>query len=167
MTGDDGESPPSEQGSGPTPSEAPPRKHRPDAGAPLSPTVKLTFRTFPARRASVSWGTKRLGWTDRGKWLVVERPRDSGPLDVIVRARDFLPVHARAELVGGDARRNAEVLTGVLGGERGAFRDTTLLNAAAALVVAGRTADLRQAVAIAADAIDSGRALAKLEALRS
>ena len=44
----------------------------------------------------MSWGTKRLGWTDRGKWLVVERPRDSGPLDVIVRAQDFLPVHARA-----------------------------------------------------------------------
>jgi len=81
---------------GPTPSEAPARKPRVDAGAPLSPNVKLTFRTFPARRASVSWGTKRLGWTDRGKWLVVERPRDSGPLDVVVRAQDFLPVHARA-----------------------------------------------------------------------
>lgn len=81
---------------GPTPSEAPRRKSHADAGAPLSPNVKLTFRTFPARRASVSWGTKRLGWTDRGKWLVVERPRDSGPLDVIVRAQDFLPVHARA-----------------------------------------------------------------------
>lgn len=81
---------------GPTPSEAPRREMGPDAGAPLSPNVKLTFRTFPPRRASVSWGTKRLGWTDRGKPLVVERPRDSGPLDVIVRAQDYLPVHARA-----------------------------------------------------------------------
>ena len=72
------------------------RKLRADAGAPLSPNVKLTFRTFPPRRASVSWGAKRLGFTDRGKPLVIERPRDSGPLDVIVRAQDYLPVHARA-----------------------------------------------------------------------
>jgi len=67
-----------------------------DAGAPLSPNVKLTFRTFPARRASVMWGNKRLGFTDRGKPLVVERARDSGPLDVVVRAQGYLPVHARA-----------------------------------------------------------------------
>ena len=67
-----------------------------DAGAPLSPNVKLTFRTFPPRRASVMWGNKRLGFTDRGKPLVIERARDSGPLDVVVRAQGFLPVHARA-----------------------------------------------------------------------
>jgi hypothetical protein len=67
-----------------------------DAGAPLSPNVKLTFRTFPPRRASVMWGNKRLGFTDRGKPLVVERVRDSGPLDVVVRAQGYLPVHARA-----------------------------------------------------------------------
>jgi hypothetical protein len=67
-----------------------------DAGAPLSPNVKVTFRTFPPRRASVTWGSKRLGFIDRGKPLVIERARDSGPLDVIVRAPGFLPVHARA-----------------------------------------------------------------------
>jgi hypothetical protein len=67
-----------------------------DAGAPLSPNVKLTFRTFPARRASVHWGAKRLGFTDRGKPLVIERPRDSGPLDVTIRSQGFITVHARA-----------------------------------------------------------------------
>ncbi|HTV25935.1 MAG TPA: hypothetical protein VMG12_44865 [Polyangiaceae bacterium] len=67
-----------------------------DAGAPLSPNVKLTFRTFPPRRASIMWGNKRLGFTDRGKPLVVERVRDSGPLDVTVRAQGYLTVHARA-----------------------------------------------------------------------
>jgi hypothetical protein len=87
-----------ESGSAP-PAEPPlvPRAEAPvDAGAPLSPTVKLSFRTFPPRRASVTWGSKRLGFTDRGKPLIVERMRDSGPLDVIVRADGFLPVHARA-----------------------------------------------------------------------
>jgi hypothetical protein len=67
-----------------------------DAGPPLSPNIKLTFRTFPPRRASVMWGGKRLGFTDRGRPLVIERPRDSGPLDVVVRAPGYLPVHARA-----------------------------------------------------------------------
>ena len=66
-----------------------------DAGAPLSPNVNITFRTYPPRRASVMWGSKRLGFIDR-KPLVIERPRDSGPLDVVVRAQGYLPVHARA-----------------------------------------------------------------------
>jgi hypothetical protein len=69
---------------------------RADAGPPLSPNVKLTFRTFPPRRATVTWGSKRLGIIDRGKPLVIERARDSGPLDVVVRSPGFLPVHARA-----------------------------------------------------------------------
>jgi hypothetical protein len=68
----------------------------PDAGPPLSPNVKLTFRTFPSRRATVTWGSKRLGIIDRGKPLVIERVRDSGPLDVVIRSPGYLPVHARA-----------------------------------------------------------------------
>jgi hypothetical protein len=85
-------------GPGPAPVQPPlkPGANAADAGAPLSPNVKLTFRTFPPRRASVTWGSKRLGFTDRGKPLVVERARDSGPLDVVVRAQGYLPVHARA-----------------------------------------------------------------------
>jgi hypothetical protein len=78
------------------PIHPPERSAAVDAGPPLSPNVKLTFRTFPPRRASVMWGSKRLGFIDRGKPLVVERVRDSGPLDVTVRAQGYLPVHARA-----------------------------------------------------------------------
>ena len=66
-----------------------------DAGAP-SATVKVVFRTFPARRGVVMWGGKRLGFVDRDKPLVVERPRDSGPLDVVIRVTGYLPVHTRA-----------------------------------------------------------------------
>jgi hypothetical protein len=67
-----------------------------DAGARRSPTVKVVFKTFPPRRATVMWGGKRLGIIDRGKPVVVERPRDSGPIDVVIRAPGYLPVHARA-----------------------------------------------------------------------
>jgi hypothetical protein len=67
-----------------------------DAGGPLSPTVKVVFKTFPPRRATVMWGGKRLGVIERGQSLVVERPRDSGPMDVVIRSPGYLPVHARA-----------------------------------------------------------------------
>jgi hypothetical protein len=67
-----------------------------DAGAPLSANVRVKFSTYPGRRASVTWGGKRLGFIDRGKPLIVERPRDSGPLDVVIRAPGYLPVYTRA-----------------------------------------------------------------------
>jgi hypothetical protein len=67
-----------------------------DAGKPLSPNVKVVFKTYPGRPATVTWGGKRLGSIDRNRPLVIERPRDSGPLDVIVRATGYLPVHTRA-----------------------------------------------------------------------
>jgi anthranilate phosphoribosyltransferase len=53
----------------------------------------------------------------------------------------------------------------VLGGEKSARRDVVLLNAAAALVAAGRAEHIGQAVPIAAKSIDAGAAAAKLEAL--
>ncbi len=76
-----------------------------------------------------------------------------------------LPVRALDEIKGGDAASNAEALRAVLEGTPGAYRDTVLLNAAAALIVAGKAADLAQGVALAAETIDSGRALARLDHL--
>jgi anthranilate phosphoribosyltransferase len=67
---------------------------------------------------------------------------------------------------GGDAPFNAAALLAVLQGVAGPYRDTVLLNAAAALVVAERAGDLPEGVAVAADAIASGAALAALETLR-
>ena len=70
-----------------------------------------------------------------------------------------------ARLRGGDARRNAEALQAVIGGEKNAYRDIALLNAAGALVMAGAASDLSDGVAKAAEAIDNGstsKVLAKL-----
>jgi len=69
------------------------------------------------------------------------------------------------EISGGDAARNATLIREVLAGEKNARRNVVLLNAAAALVAAGRADHLRDAVPLAAEAIDSGAALAKLQAL--
>jgi anthranilate phosphoribosyltransferase len=70
-----------------------------------------------------------------------------------------------ADLKGGDAAFNAKVIRSVLEGETGARRDIGVLNAAAALMLAGRVDDLVAGLALAAEAIDSGRALGVLDAL--
>ena len=69
------------------------------------------------------------------------------------------------EIAGGDAEENAEIIRAVVGGEKSARRDVVLLNAAAALVAAGRAEHLAQAIPIAANSIDAGAAAAKLAAL--
>ena len=67
---------------------------------------------------------------------------------------------------GGEAAVNAAALGAVLRGAAGPYRDTVLLNAGAAMIVAGRAEALRDGVAEAAGSIDSGAALAALETLR-
>jgi anthranilate phosphoribosyltransferase len=69
------------------------------------------------------------------------------------------------DIVGGDAVHNAAALRAVLEGARGAYRDIVLLNAAGALMVAGRVSGLSEGLASASEAIDDGRALASLERL--
>jgi len=65
--------------------------------APPSDKVRITFTVWPpSLKAMVFWGRRRLGMIEPHKPLIVERPRDSGPLDVIVRAQGFLPVQTRA-----------------------------------------------------------------------
>jgi anthranilate phosphoribosyltransferase len=88
-----------------------------------------------------------------------------------VRSFEIVPEEvglARAEpadLKGGDAVRNAEALRAVLDGVKGPYRDIVLLNAGAAILVAGKGATLQEGIAIAADAIDSGKARAALTKL--
>lgn len=68
----------------------------------------------------------------------------------------------RAGVAGGTAAENAARVRSILGGEPGAGRDIVVLNAGAALVVAGAAADLASGVARAQRAIDSGDAARKL-----
>jgi anthranilate phosphoribosyltransferase len=67
---------------------------------------------------------------------------------------------------GGDVKTNASLLYDVITGIPGARRDIVLLNAAAALVAAGISGDLKEGVALGAEAIDSGQAAATLAKLR-
>ncbi len=76
-----------------------------------------------------------------------------------------LPVHPFEAVLGGDPAQNASALRNLLAGETGAYRDAVLLNAAAALLIAGKAANLAEGAEIAAESIDSGAAQVKLDAL--
>jgi anthranilate phosphoribosyltransferase len=83
-----------------------------------------------------------------------------------VHPADFGLHKASSEsLKGGDAATNASIVRGILGGEPGRPRDVVLLNAGAALFVAGRTTTVQEGIAQSAAAIDSGAALGVLNTL--
>lgn len=70
------------------------------------------------------------------------------------------------EIRGGDALKNSQIILDILkGSDKGAKRDTVLLNAAAAFIAAGGAKDFQEGIKIAAKSIDSGKALRKLEEL--
>lgn len=68
-------------------------------------------------------------------------------------------------LLGGDATKNASIVREVLGGSKGAPRDAVIMNAGAALYVAGTVSSIREGIEAAAEVVDDGRAVRVLEGL--
>ena len=100
-------------------------------------------------------GTSWVAALDGGTVTDMEiHPEDAG-----------LPVHPFDDILGGTPQENATALRALLGGAPGAYRDAVLLNAAAALLVAGHVSDLKDGAAQAAIAIDSGAARTKIKAV--
>ncbi len=100
-------------------------------------------------------GPSQVAELDQGEVRTFEvTPEDAG-----------LPRARFEDLKGGDADHNARVLRSMLEGEHGPFRDVVLLGSAAALIVAGKVSDLKAGVAMAAEAVDGGRAIQALERL--
>ncbi len=89
----------------------------------------------------------------------------------IVTTREITPEDAGlprwplADITGGDAAHNAAAMQRLFDGEAGAYRDIVLLNASAALMVAGRAKDVQEGAGLAAQALDAGAAKARLNAL--
>ena len=76
-----------------------------------------------------------------------------------------LPVHPFEAIVGGTPEENAAAFRDLLDGAPGAYRDAVLLNASAALVVAGKASDLKAGVEMASKSLDSGAAKDKIQNL--
>ena len=99
-------------------------------------------------------------------WAVMLN-EDGSIEDREIHPEDFgLPVHPFDDLLGGAPEENAKALFTLLEGAQSAYRDAVLLNAAAGLIVAGKTDDKSEAVDMARESIDTGAAKGKLEALK-
>lgn len=112
------------------------------------------------RRAMVVHGADGLDeLSTTGPSTVFELTADGGVTRSIVDASALgLPPATLADVRGGDAAFNAQIVRRVLDGERGPHRDISVLNAAAGLTVVGMVADLADGIELASTAIDSGRA---------
>lgn len=133
----------------------------------LLPVMAGALRDLGAIRAWVVHGAGGLDELSLEGPTEVAELREDGSLRtfVVTPADAGLPSSPLASLAGGDAADNAVIAREILGGEHGPRRDAVLLNAAAALVVAGRAEDLREGAALAARSIDSGAARNRLESL--
>jgi anthranilate phosphoribosyltransferase len=109
-------------------------------------------------------GLDEITITDRTK---VSELRDGEVNDYFIHPSDLdLPAGKPEDLRGGDAKENAEITLDVLRGGQSPRRHIVLMNAAAGLAAAGKAKDLRDGVRLAAESIDSGAAMRKLEELR-
>jgi len=135
--------------------------------------VARTLAALDARRAFVVHGTDGIDeLTTTGESVVcrVEETEPGQPPTLkgarVTPEMAGLPLATLDQFAGGDVATNAAHLYDILTGIPGPRRDIVLLNAAAALVAAGLADDLKQGVAMGAEAIDSGEAAATLAKLR-
>jgi anthranilate phosphoribosyltransferase len=133
--------------------------------------TELIARTLGLLGTERAWVVHGAGGLDElstiGHTKVSELRGDTVNTFYVHPADVGLPVAARDDLAGGTAEDNARAIEGLLDGEPGPRRDIVLLNAGAALLVAGRAASLREGVAQAAAALADGRARAALERLKA
>src|SRR5262245_8595354 len=139
-------------------------------GVPRPELTELVARSLAllgSERAWVVHGADGLDEISTTGYTKVSECRDGEVNTFYLHPTDIgLGKSAPDALRGGNADDNARIARGVLAGERGPQRDVVLLNAAAALLIAGRVTRLQDGLAMAADVIDNGKAAAVLEDLR-
>ena len=129
----------------------------------LTEMIARSLLLLGTERAWVVHGADGLDEISTVGYTKVSECRQGTVNTFYVHPADYGVPRAPAEAIaGGDVAVNAEIARSVLDGERGPRRDIVLLNAAAALLVAGRAATVGDGLSIAGDAIDSGRARAVL-----
>jgi anthranilate phosphoribosyltransferase len=138
-------------------------------GVPQSELTELIARALLLLGSERAWvvhgadGIDEMSTTGHTK---VSECRNGAVSTFYVHPSDFgIPGADRKDLQGGGAAENAAIFTEVLAGDRGPRRNVVLLNAGASLFVGGKAGSVREGIDLAARAIDSGAARAKLDAM--
>lgn len=130
--------------------------------------VEPVAKALGALGAERAWSVHGAGMdelTTTGETEVAEWRDGALRLFTITPEAVGLPRAALADITGGDPAFNAAALTALLDGQKGAYRDIVMLNAAAAFLVADRVETLREGVELAGAVLDDGRAKAALAGL--
>ncbi|HUF93349.1 MAG TPA: anthranilate phosphoribosyltransferase, partial [Candidatus Limnocylindria bacterium] len=134
--------------------------------APLTEPLARVLAELGTVRAFVVHGADSLDEISNTGDSRVSEVREGMVKTFTVRPEDFgMPRASIEDLRGGDREQNAQIIRDILDGERGPRRDIVLMNAAAALVAGGKGRDLKDGVALAAHAIDTHAARARLDDL--
>ena len=135
-------------------------------GEKLTEILAQVLCELGSQRALVVHGSDGLDEITITGESKISEVRDGQVRTYYVAPEDFGLERAPIEtLLGGDARRNADIILEILSGGDGARRDIVLLNAAGGLVAGGKSKTLREGVDLARRSLDSGEARARLERL--
>ena len=120
------------------------------------------------KRALVVYGTDKMDEISASSPTFVCELNSGEYKNYTIKPEDFgLTSCKKEELVGGTPEENAQITLAILKGEKGPKRNAVLLNAGAALYIGGKADSIADGIKLAAELIDSGKALAKLEEFKT
>ena len=130
----------------------------------VEPLAKV-LTTLGVRRGLVVYGQDKLNEISMSAPTTVCEIKEGYYKTFVISPEDFgLNRCTKEDLIGGTPEENAAITTAILKGERGPKRDAILMNAGAGLYIAGKSDSIAEGIKFAAELIDSGKALATLEA---
>lgn len=126
-----------------------------------------TLRELGSEHVWIMYGTDGLDELTTTAPSLVAELKDGKITEFEITPEDVgLPRSSMKDLIGGTPAENAKALLGLLKGRKSAYRDISLLNAAAGLIVGGKCNNLRDGMKLATASIDSGKALKAMEDLK-
>lgn len=133
----------------------------------IEPLAKV-LTSLGVKRGLVVYGTDKMDEISASAPTIICEINNGEYKSYIIKPEDFgLTPCKKEDLVGGTPEENAQITLAVLNGEKGPKRNAVLLNAGAALYIGGKADSIADGVKLAADLIDSGKALAKLEEFKT
>ncbi len=131
--------------------------------AMITPMARVLSK-LGVRNAMVVYGVDGLDEISVSDITLCTEVRDGKLQDYVISPEDFgIRRHPHDELLGGGPVENAAITRAVLSGQKGAKRDAVLLNAGAGLYTVGKVKSIKDGMEMAAQAIDSGAAIATLD----